>query len=250
MAEENLDPQLDPQSADVQTDPAQAQAPSFNPQDYGYQFRHETVYPKDRNELMELVQLGRSYRENKPKWETERNQYAQDKLRYQQYDAFQQALSQHPDFARELRELAQKYSQQPQSQEDPRFSQLQSQVQEMAAWRADYELATEMDSLQKSFPNYDWNRDTGEGNLRRQVLIFMRDHGITKPEMAFRAMMYEQSIRDAHLQGANKAAAATQAASRAGVVAGGGAKPPAKPVQRANGYGQAADFSLAELGIT
>jgi hypothetical protein len=247
--------QFDPApQGDGQANPDGSQLPAqdnFNPQDFGFQFRHETVYPKDRNEITELMQLGRSYRENKATWEAERNQYAQIKPKYQQYEQFEQALQKNPQFAQELQTLAQRYSQQAQQPKgDERYSELATQVERMQQFQEDYTLNQELSSLESKYNSYDWKKDSGEGNLRRQLLIFMRDNGVTNPDMAFRAMMFEQAKKQAEFQGANKASLATQAGNRAGIVVGAGAKPPAAPVKRANGYGQALDFSLQEMGIT
>jgi len=142
------DLQLDPAApqGDGQV-PEQQPQDNFNPQEWGYQFRHETVFPKSREEMTELLQLGHSYKQNKSTWDAERQQWTQAKPKYQQYEQFEQALQKNPQFAQELRGLAERYQQQNQGQDDPRYSELAQQVERMQQFQADYELTQEMNNL-------------------------------------------------------------------------------------------------------
>ena len=260
MGEEVIDPAL-PQEPGQLPDPAGngglPEEITFNPQDFGYQFRHETAFPKDRNDLTELMQLGRSYRENKTAWETERSQMQGLKQRYQQYDQFEAALKANPEFSQELKVLAQKYTTRPaggnaQGQESPQFQELSQEVKAMRSWQADQELSREMTDLERNHPEYEWKKDLGGGPLTQQVLIFMRDKGLTDPDVAFRAMMFDQAKKNALMAGARSAAAAQQQQHRNGVVTNGGRPQPSKgpvdPTKMSND--QIQNAILTELGIS
>lgn len=237
-------------------------ADNFNPQEWGYQFRHETVFPKTRQEITELMQLGHSYRTNKQSFEQQRRQVETQASQYQRYAALDQALQQNPDFARELWALGQKFSQpgqaggapgqpsQPQGL-PPEIAHLPKQVESVVAWQADQELRQELDQVERENPDFDWKADTGDGTLRQQLLLFMRDKQVTDPVIAFRSMMYPSAINKAKFEAQKKLKEDQQKQHRQGIVTSGGApKPGEKPVDvRGKSYGDMEQLALASLGI-
>lgn len=221
--------------ADPAADPGAApQEPQFNPQDYGYKFRNETVFPKDRNEMVELMQFGRSYRENKPKWEPILKGWEQNADTYRQYDALREAIAQSPEFATELHALAQKYSQ-PKPQPEPQNTSLPPEIQaklkkidDLEAWRAEQEnvradndLKSELDTLQQKFPRYDWKTDTGEGTLRQRLIAYMDESKIYDSEKALKSMMYDTDLKQVGMDAERKAAEDAARQKRLGVVPAG-----------------------------
>jgi hypothetical protein len=238
--------------------------PSFTPQEFGYKFRNETVYPKDRNEAIELMQLGHSFRVNKPKWEEDRRAYSAFEAKkdvYQRYDQLSQALQANPDFRTELEQLAQKYSgQKPQPQpQNPNIPpEILETVNSLKAWKetqetreADTELQRELDDVERANPSYDWKTDSGEGPLRKQVLSFMHKNKVYDPQIAFDAMMRKSDMERVRFETERKAAEDAAKARKAGVVTPGtqGA-PQAQPQglnHRAMSYDDLENAALASI---
>lgn len=242
--------------------------PAFNPQEFGYKFRTDTVYPKDRAEAIELMQLGHSYRTNKPKWEQERQAYSAYEAKkdvYQRYDQLSAALQANPDFRNELEQLANKYNgQKPQAQpnQPPASSvppEILEKVNKLAEWqekqeieREDNELKRELDELERNNPSYDWKTDSGEGNLRTQLLAFMSKRGVYDPQIALAGMMYKPDMQRAKFEAERKAADDAAKARKAGVVTPGTQPAPQAPAgglnHRAMSYDDLVEAALADRG--
>ena len=241
--------------------------PAFNPMEFGYKFRTDTVYPKDRAEAIELMQLGHSYRTNKPKWDTERQAYSQFEARkadYQRYDQLSQALQANPEFRTELEQLANKYNgQKPQAQPNQTPSaippELLEKVNKLSEWqeqqaieREDNELKRELDELERANPSYDWKSDSGEGTLRNQLLAFMSKRGVYDPEIALAGMMYKPDMQRAKFEAEKKAADDAAKARKAGVVTPGTQPAPQAPAgglnHRQMSYDDLENAALAGLG--
>jgi hypothetical protein len=80
----------------------------------------------------------------------------------------------------------------------------------------------------------------------------MRDHGISNPGHAFRAMMFDKAVQKTNFDAKRKAAENQKDLHRKGIVTGGTAKKPdagQKPDMRGKGYGQAEEMALAHLGL-
>lgn len=223
---------------------AAAPADTFNAQELAYKFRNETVYPKDRNEAIELLQLGHSFRVNKPKWEQDRQAlqaFEARKEEYQRYDQLSQALQANPEFRKELETLAQKYSGQPSAPAQPQVSpeiapvletvtKLEQWKQQQEAREADNELSRELDALEKSETGFDWKTDTGEGTLRQQLLRYMSENQVYNPKIAFAGLKWGEAQQKARFEAEKKAAEEAAKARKAGVVVpGAGPAPSAAP---------------------
>lgn len=230
--------------------PPVAAAPVETPFDasgLGFKFRNETITPKDRNDAIELMQLGYSYRTNKPKWDTERQTAAQFEARkadYQRYDQLSAALQANPEFRTELEQLATKYSgQKPQAQPNQNVPgvppEFMDKVNQLAQWKeqqetreADNELKRELDELERANPSYDWKTDSGEGNLRKQLLSYMHEKRVYDPDIALSAMMHKSELQRVRFEAEKKFADEQAKARKAGVVA-----PGTQPAPQANAGG-------------
>ncbi len=251
---------VQPQAAAV---PAES---TFDPAGLGYKFRNETIFPKDRNEAIELLQLGHSYRVNKPKWDTERQAYSAFEARkdvYQRYDMLSQALQANPEFRTELEQLAQKYSG-PKPQAQPKEPsaippEMVETLEGLKQWKetletreADNELNRELESVQRDNASYDWKTDSGEGDLKKQLLNFMHKNRVYDPQIAFDAMMRKSDLQRVQFEAQKKAGEEAAKARKAGVVTPGtqGA-PQAKPQginHRAMSYDDLEKAALASIG--
>lgn len=242
--------------------------PVFDPSGLGFKFRNETITPKDRADAIELLQLGYSYRTNKPKWEADRQTAAQFEARkadYQRYDQLSQALQANPEFRTELEQLAQKFNgPKPQAQPNqPSAStvppEILEKVNKLAEWqeqqqieREDNELKRELDELERNNPSYDWKTDSGEGDLRKQLLAYMSKKGVYDPEIALAGMMYKSDMQRAKFEAEKKAADDAAKARKAGVVTPGTQPAPQAPAgglnHRAMSYDDLENAALAGLG--
>lgn len=257
MEDEIQDPQgLDTQDPQSPQGEPQSQADDFDPNGFGYVFRGETHYPKDRNDLIELSQLGHLFRTKRDHYDKIENEYKTLSEKNRIYQQFEQALNQNPQLAEEIRNAYQKYSQQqPNGQGaaqpgDPRYEELHSKVQTIEERHADQELRREMDSLRKNHPDHDWDKDTGEGNFEKQILKFMIEQGINNPEHAYRAFMFPQAVKTANFKGAERLTIEQQRAKKAGIVNKGnqGPKKASSFDPRGKSYSEALDAALSEVG--
>jgi hypothetical protein len=245
--------------------PAEAPAPveqPFDPSAWSYKFRNETVHPKDRNDMTELLQLGHSYRVNKPKWEKDQQTlqaYEARKADYQRYDQLSEALKANPAFQSELEQLAQKYSGQPSQPaqpanlaEDPRLKQFEEFIEQQRQREADTELARELDELEKTEARFDWKSDSGEGNLRNQLLRYMSENKIYNARVAFRDMKWNEAQEKKEFEARRKAEEDAARARKLGTVAPGTAPAPSaqpKPIDYRNAsYEQLEQMAVESLG--
>ena len=230
-------------------EPQQSQY-EFNPDNYGVIFRGERVVPKDQTHLQELLQMGHSYATNKEKFNSLETENQRLQQQWQQYDQLNRELIQHPELANQFQAAYQKYMQgqtQPgQVQQDPATVQRLEQLEQKMA---DDQLSADMQKVMASHSEHDWNKDTGEGSLRIQLLKFMQKNSITDPEFAYRAMMFPQATEQAKMNAARQTTQAIQNQHRAGIVSKGTAAPPAPTGWNPQGksYDQAEEAGLAML---
>lgn len=256
-------------STEPAAQPAAAPAePEFKPQELGlgYKFRHETIYPKDRNEAIELMQLGHSFRVNKPKWEQDRQAlqaFEARKPEYQRYEELSKALQANPEFRTELEKLAQKYSGQPSAPAQPQgipqeLAPVLEEVKQIKQWKeqqeqqaADQELARDLDALEKAEPGFDWKTDTGEGSLRQQLIRYMSENKVYNPRVAFRDMKWEEVQQKTQFEARKKAEEEAAKARKAGVVTPGTVPAPTNtqpPINhRAMSYDDLENLALESL---
>lgn len=245
--------------------PAEAPAPAeqpFDPSAWSYKFRHETVQPKDRNEVIELMQLGHSHRVNKPQWEKDQQAlraYEARKADYQRYDQLSEALKANPAFQSELEQLAQKYSGQPSQPaaqpnlaEDPRLKQFEEYIEQQRQREADTELANELDQLEKTEKDFDWKSNSGDGTLRDQLLRYMSENKIYNARVAFRDMKWSEAQQKREFDARRKAEEDAARARKLGTVAPGTAPAPSaqpKPIDYRNAsYEQLEQMAVESLG--
>lgn len=247
--------------------PAPSEA-TFDPTQFGYNFRQQTVYPKDKSEMIELLQLGHSFRTNKPKWEQDRQAYSAYEAKkdtYRKYDELSAALQANPTFRTELEQLATKYSgqaAQPQQPQNPASTvppEILETVNSLKQWKeqqetqaSDNELKRELDDIERANTSYDWKTDSGEGNLRSQLLKFMHEKRVYDPEIALSAMMYKTDLQKARFEAERKASDDAAKARKAGVVAPGTQPAPQAPAGGLNhrnmSYDELENAALASLG--
>lgn len=213
--------------------PAQPAAdPNFNAQDYGYKFRSEMVYPQSKEDMIELMQLGHSYRHNKPTWDREKSELAQQQQQFAPYQNLHTALEGNPQFRTDMWNWIQSYqgqTQPDQPEADQQVTQLSQKMQQFEEKQADADLAREMTDMMSKHADVDWNKDVGEGTPRMQLLQFMSKEKITNPEMAYRAYFFPTAVQNAQLTAAKKTTQGIKQQHKLGVVTGQSAAPPGAP---------------------
>lgn len=233
--------------------PAATPAGDFDGSQYQYIFRGEPQVPESKEAIIEGLQLGHSYRENRTKFDQDKQDFEQQKTTYSKYAQLDEQLQQSPEFKEKLWALHNEYSQTPQqpvaNQPNPEVAQLKEQFSQIQDHHADQALTGEMDALKGRHPNHDWDKDTGEGTLRQQVLRFMSDNSIMNPEHAFRAFMYPTATQTARMDGAGQATLQAQALNKQGIVSTGpGAQRPQATVGKAANYDDALKRMLSDVG--
>lgn len=224
----------------------------FNPENYGVTFRGQEVRPKDRNHLNELIQMGHSYSHNKEKYQGLEAENQRLNGQFQQYSELDKALNQYPELQTQMNGVwenfqnGQNQQQQPELQQDPVLMQ---RIESIEAKNADDALSTELNNLQAKFPTHPWDKDTGEGTFKNQLLNFMLEKGISDTELAYKAYTYNDATKQSAFVAAKQTTQGIQAQHKAGVVAQGTAiKPPAKAWNSSGKtYDQAEDYALSRI---
>lgn len=219
---------------------------NFNPQEWAYTFRSETVQPKTREEMIELMQMGHSYRYNKPKWDQQKQELDERAKQYEPYQRLKESLDANPDFRDKLMQMYQEYNgQQVQNPADPRLDEISQKIETWEQRQADMELQKELDQVAASHPEIQWNKDLGEGSPRQQLVRFMAQKGINDPELAYRAMYFPKATQTAAHQAAAKTTQNIKQQHRAGVVS---AESAAKP-ERAVDHSKLSWDDLSQMAI-
>lgn len=238
----------------VSSEPAAApagQAPvnDFDGSQFQYTFRGAPVTPASKEELIEKLQLGHSYQENRTKFEQQQQEFQRQKQTYDKYAQLDKQLQQSPEFKEKLWNLHNEFSQPKQTQGaqvDPHVAELQQQFQQIQQAQADKDLQSEMDSLKKSHPDHAWGKDTGEGTPEKQLMQFMYENGISNPEHAYRAFYFPTIAQKAKFEGASQASKQAVAANKQGYVSTGPATGKKAPVKNPANYAEALNAMLAE----
>ena len=225
--------------------------PKFNPQEWGYTFRSEMAYPESRDHMIELMQLGHSYKYNKPKWDQQRAELDQRASTLEQYQRLHESLESNPEFAKSLWGLYNQHTnqQQPaQNTEDPKYSELDTRLQQFEERQADAELEREMQEMMGKHPEIEWKKDLGEGTARQQLLQFMAKEKINNPELAYRAYYFPKATQNAAHMAAAKTTQNIQQAHKAGVVQQGTAGKPEPHIDHSKlNWDQLSEMALADL---
>ena len=219
--------------------------PVFDGSPYQYTFRGAQVVPGSKEEMIEKMQIGHSAQINKQKLETDRADLDSQIQENKQLADLKAELSRNPALHQGITELYNQHTQQQPATQQP----LQDpRVDTILAQQADDTLNREMASLQSKFPNHPWDKDTGDGTYRQQILNFMKSRGIMDPVDAYKTFNFDAATKEATFNGASTASQQAVAANQNGFVGTGNAAPPATPAVVPKNYDQAMGAMLSELG--
>src|SRR4030042_284735 len=223
-----------PQAGDQKTN-SQGQQQVFDGKQWALKYRGQPYVPKTREELTNLAQKGFSYEQEMGRFKTERTQLQQQldglKKQYGLYDEFDKMLKSNPQLAEKIAATIQEMQSQGQQPGGPNvqlYSQLKSEIEELKSHNTerinleyDRRLQESAQKLKADHPDHDWEFDDGTGTLQQQIVRFALESGISSLDHAYWAFMGPQNGTNARADALKKAAAAKQAANRAGGVQGG-----------------------------
>jgi len=211
----------------------EVQAPEFDAQQWGYKFKGKDYFPTDRNHLINLAQKGHSFESRMEALNKQQGEFDGLKEKYGQYEELDNLFQGNPEFQSAVMKLRQQHlsGEQETPGIDPKVSQ---ELDELKRWREtetsrreDEKLQSEIDKMKADHPDHDWNTDSGEGELWKQILMHAQDKGIDKLESAYRDFHYDSLAVQAKAQALKQNADQKQKMSKAGIVQGG--TPTAKP---------------------
>lgn len=189
---------------------------SFDPNTWALNYKGQTVYPTDRNHLINLAQQGWSYSQNMEKVNERQREIDKLEAQFGQYQELDNAMRQNPELAQRLNQVYTDYTNgnnqiQQTAQntdpynEDPRFGQLQQQNQQLMKemhdikqWReqqinndADQKLTASIEELKKRYPDQPWDTDNGHGTLHQRLIKHALDNDIHDVKLAYKDLMWD-----------------------------------------------------------
>lgn len=234
---EAIEPQSDGEIEQAESSEEGAEKPvqdEFDPAQWGYKYKGQTMYPKDRQHALTLMQQAHDanvrnaeYKERMAEIEEQRKQFAQ----YQKLD---DAFKQNPEFAQKIWSMynnqgqpTQDDSDEPQHVKDLRnqvyeqqqmLAQLQSNYETWNDKEADKAIQDEIESLKSKYADHDWDSDDGNGSLVKRVIEHAIKLNNVPLETAYRDYMWDNVQVNAKSEALKKAKADRLAQKKAGVV--------------------------------
>ena len=254
------------QQAGTEEQAATAQE-EFDRNKWEMKHRGQTVYPKDRQHLINLAQQGYSYSTRMGELNTREQELQTQAQRYAQYGKLEEAFNSNPQLGQAVWNLYNQHvngigAEQPeydQDEEAPWAKPVQSMQQELAELKAEREaqaareedgkLQQEMEALKGAHSEHDWDSDEGDGTLMKQVLNYALQAGHPTLEAAYRDMMWDTHTVQTEAKALERAKKAKQAQARKGIVTDGRSAPsptPGKPDYSKMDYKQLEQEALRE----
>lgn len=252
------------------------QASDFNPQTWALNYRGQTVFPKDRDHLVNLAQKGWSYSQSMEEVNKTRAELDAKKERYAQLEQAAELLEQHPVLNQRFTQLVQEYKsngnkfpeqaaaqQMSNEQSSPqlkqaldkiaelegKLGQFDSRFQMIDSEKADAEVRAEMDAVVKNHPEADWKVDSGDGSLALRVMQLAHKYeGRISLEEAYKLLTYDNLRTNVEAEALKRAKEEKERQTKNGIVTTtSGTKPPAQKTQPRS-YNEAAVAALSEFG--
>lgn len=242
--EAQTEPMADGSDAGVSGESGDGSAPSapeFDPRQWGYKYRGQEMYPKDRNHLITLAQQGHMATQRMAELNKRAAELDEMSKRFGPYQQLDEVFQKNPKFAQQIWDLYQRA----QAGEDvvgssanggeaPYLGQLtqelntiKSEFQRLKEEREDQALQKEVDSLKSSHPDHEWGQDDGDGTLEKRIMQHALDGGFSTLESAYRDMFFDQVRTNAEAAALKRAKENRIAEKKAGVIdkSGSGQRP-------------------------
>lgn len=185
----------------------------FDRSAWAYKVRGQILYPKDRNHLVQLAQMGHDYGERVAELKRQSEEIRKQGESLSKYRQLEEAFGKNPDFARKVWDLQHQFSSgkvqqngQGGDEELPPWARsvmdenktlkeqlegLNNRYQEWENSRADSEIKKEIDSLKSNHSEHDWDTNDGNGSLLMRVLKHAHENKFPSLEAAYRDLHWD-----------------------------------------------------------
>jgi len=244
----------------VETPTQEPPASEWAANDYGYKYKGNVFYPKDRDHLIALAQKGHAFEINQEGLNKELRGIEEFKQKYEPYQRMDEFSQKNPEFLNKVNSLYYEYqngnAQQPEGEDisqHPLYLAQQKEIdgfkqrfQQMDMSEADKEIDTQLEQLIANNKNYDWKTDEGHGDLGYRVMVHARDNGHPSLEAAFKNLMFDDMRLRSEMEAKKNLAEENKKNNKAGVVHG--SAPAAIGAKKLNHKDHSLD-ELAEMAL-
>jgi hypothetical protein len=214
----------------------QSQVPQFDPQQWGYKYKGQMIFPKDRNHLITLAQQGHMAAQRMAELNKLRTDLDAQGKQYEPLKQLDEVFKKNPKFAQKIWDLYQRAQSGEDvlnggggEKEDPVYGQLTQEVQSVKSdlqkikeEKEDQALEREIDTLKKNHADHEWGTDEGDGTLEFRIMKHAHDNGFNSLESAYRDLMWDTVRTNTEASTLQKAKENRVAEKKAGVIDKGG----------------------------
>ena len=229
--------------SDESADNSVGTEPDFDPTQWGYNYKGQTIYPKDRNHMKTLMQQAHVHNSKSEDLNRRLQEIDEMKGKFGKYEQLDKAFTDNPAFAQQIwamQEKAQNGTLQESNADVPpelqqfhqQLSELQqkdqtreSEHQEWKNQQADIALEKEIQTLRDKFADHEWDLDEGDGSLQSRILQHAFDEGLSL-ERAYKDLMWDTHTTNVKARTLKQAQEKRVADKKAGVVMGSGNRKP------------------------
>lgn len=230
--------QVNEQTADetgteqTDTDTAEQPVNDFDPKAWGYKYRGQEIYPKDRNHLITLAQQGHMASQRMAELNARAKELDSMQKQFDPYKQLDEVFQKNPKFAQKIWDLYQKA----QAGEDVTadvqdnglgaivqdINGIKTEFQKLKEEKEDQALEREIETLKTAHSDHEWGIDEGDGTLEKRILKHALDGGFSSLESAYRDMMWDSVRTNTEAKTLKQAAQNRVAEKKAGVIDKGG----------------------------
>ena len=232
--------------------------PEFNANDWPMKFRDNTVFPKDRDDLIRLAQMGHGYSNKMNQLKQQAAEQSQTATRYEQLEKLISEIQRDPEFKDYILgykkpegspEQTTDINAQVQAALAPHLQQVTSIQQQLEDQKADGDLEVETAELKTKYPDADWESKDTNGNTLMQDVWQRALDADTSLELAYRDITYDSIRNNTEAETIKKNQAAEAEKVNQGVVTSSGSQvAPAKKkgYDRGKSWNETAESALEE----
>lgn len=246
----------------VETQPVQGGTPApadFDGNNWQLNFKGQTIIPKDREHLINLAQQGYGYSQGMEQLNVRNREIDEIQTKYKPYEELHNTLQANPQFAKELWELQNRYTQGSDIGEDadPRITQIQTEMadhkQRLDGFlnkQADIDVKSEQNDLRTAFPDEKWDFNDGESTFMEKIVKHALSSGSVPLKMAYHDFNFAQSQINSKADGLKQAQNTRVDQSKQGIVnnAPGGVQPGVPAYTAGETYNTLEEKAIKELG--
>jgi hypothetical protein len=264
------------QQATPGTDASDQSGSPWDGKQFSIKFRDKEVVPQSREQLMTYAQQGYGYSQRMAELKAREEELNQLDSSLGQYKKLADAFDSNPQFKQQILELYQKTmsgvqaaqasgDQQAVADNTAILSQMQQMMapvqqklqqfddfqNQIAASRADEDLAKECDSIKSKYKDHDWVSEDSEGHtLLWRILNTANDKGLLNIEDAYRLYMFDNVAEKSRADALRDQAKRIQEDRQRGVVSNGHVIPKTQsggPDVHNMNWNQVAEAAIADM---